>query len=421
MPRRILLASIEAGAGHNMLRDSLASALRRADPEHRSFEPVSWTSADSSEQRFYAFCVHHFTRLQGTVFNLTGQRWAMEVGMWLTPRLQREARALLSESRFDAILSTHALFTLILSRARAQLGVHVPLIGAVPDYGPPSNGYFPAAAHLRPDYLLVMGEDTLAHYRGEGVSEERLHLSGFLTREAFARVGHRMRTEPRAEARAALRDEVAAESPSFAALKLDRPTLLFLGGSAWTAKTEPVLRRVLADGALRASVNVVVVCGRDEAFQESLRAETDAGVHVFGYVSPAILAALMGLADIPVLGSLAPATLQELLETELGPLLLFHYIPGAERSHVSYLEAQRLGVYEPDPPAMLQVIREAVGMARVSPRIALVRDGYKDRARELRRRSVERAMALPAFLSRVCGEEPLGHRAAAEDASASAR
>jgi hypothetical protein len=60
-------------------------------------------------------------------------------------------------------------------------------------------------------------------------------------------------------------------------------------------------------------------------------------------------------------------------------------------------------------------------MARVSPRIALVRDGYKDRARELRRRSVERAMALPAFLSRVCGEEPLGRRAAAEDASASAR
>jgi len=199
---------------------------------------------------------------------------------------------------------------------------------------------------------------------------------------------------------------VVAEAPGFATLKLDRPTLLFLGGSAWTAKTEPVLRRVLADSALRSSVNLVVVCGRDRRFQELLAPLSVQGVHVFGYVSPAILAALMGLADIPILGSLAPATLQELLETELGPLLLFHYIPGSERSHVSYLEAQRLGVYEPDPPAMLQVIREAVGLVRISPRTALVRDGFRERARELRRRSVERAMGLPQFLARVCDLPP---------------
>ena len=417
MTRRIFFGSIEAGAGHNMLRDSLVSVLRRVDPEHRSFEPVSWKSADRSVQRFYEICVHHFTRLQGTIFTFTGQRWAMEVGMWLTPLIQHEARALLTEGRFDAMVSTHALLSIILARARAQLGLHVPIVGAVPDYGAPSRGYFPPSPSLQPDYLLVMGEDTLAHYRGLGVSEDRLHLSGFLTREAFARVGHRMRTEPRAEARLALRAEVAQETPGFAALNLDRPTLLFLGGSAWTAKTEPVLRRVLADGALRASVNLVVVCGQDGRFREALAPEAAAGVHVFGYVSPAILAALMGLADIPILGSLAPATLQELLETELGPLLLFHYIPGAERSHVSHIEAHRLGVYEPDAPAMLQIIREAVGMARVSPRVSLVRDGFRDRARELRRLSVERAMQLPGFLSRVCGESRLRRDAVAAASS----
>jgi hypothetical protein len=99
--------------------------------------------------------------------------------------------------------------------------------------------------------------------------------------------------------------------------------------------------------------------------------------------------------------------------------LLFHYIPGSERSHVSYLEAQRLGVYEPDPSAMLQIIREAVGLAHVSPRMALVRDGFKDRARELRRRSVERAMGLPKFLARVC-DQPLSRQASPDSASATA-
>jgi hypothetical protein len=69
---------------------------------------------------------------------------------------------------------------------------------------------------------------------------------------------------------------------------------------------------------------------------------------------------------------------------------------------------------------MLQVIREAVGLARVSPRVALVRDGFRDRARELRRRSVERAMGLPSFLARVCGE-PLGRDARADAESAPVR
>jgi hypothetical protein len=99
--------------------------------------------------------------------------------------------------------------------------------------------------------------------------------------------------------------------------------------------------------------------------------------------------------------------------------LLFHYIPGSERSHVSYLEAQRLGVYEPDPSAMLQIIREAVGLARVSPRMALVRDGFRDRARELRRRSVERAMGLPKFLAQVC-DRSLRHGGSMDRASTTA-
>ena len=235
MPRRVLLCSLEAGAGHNTLRDSFVGVLRRADPEHRAFEPVSWTSADSSVQRFYALCVHHLTRFQGTVYELSRQRWAMEVGMWLTPRLQREARALLGGNRFDVVLSTHALLTMVLARARRSLRLPVPLIGAVPDYGAPSESYFPPSPELQPDYLLVMGEDTLAHYRGEGVPEDRLHLSGFLAREAFTRVGTRLRTEPRGVVRASLRDDVAQEFPSFASLRIDRPTLLFLGGSAWTA------------------------------------------------------------------------------------------------------------------------------------------------------------------------------------------
>jgi hypothetical protein len=174
-------------------------------------------------------------------------------------------------------------------------------------------------------------------------------------------------------------------------------------------KTEPVLQAVLAHPELRGAANLVVVAGRDRAFETRLRADTDNGVHVFGFVAPEVLAALMGLADVPVLGSLAPATLQELLEVGLGPLLLFHFIPGSERAHVGYIESQRLGVYAPETTEMLRLVREVLGLLPASEQLARARDGFRERARLLRSRSMERALQLPRFLEQMLESSPVSH------------
>jgi hypothetical protein len=290
---------------------------------------------------------------------------------------------------------------MIFAQVRRELGLTTPLVLAVPDYGIPPTGYHPPLPALRSDALIVMEESTLEHYRSLGVPDDRLHLSGFLTREPFVRVGARLRAEGQDTARATFKAEVVAAEPDFARFDLSRPTLLFLGGSAWTVKTEPVLEAVLADGELREAANVVVVAGRDRAFEARLRARPAAGLHVFGFVAPEILAALMGLAQVPVLGSLAPATLQELLEVGLGPLLLFHFIPGSERAHVGYIDGQRLGLYVPDTSGMLHRIREMLDLETPSDQLARARDGYRERARLLRSRSVERALQLSRFLEQM--------------------
>ncbi len=401
MTRRVLLASLNAGGGHHALRDSFAAALARADPDRQQLEPVVWTSADRFIDWFYSVCVRFLPRFQGTIVDLSSRRWALRTAMALSPQLHAEAVAYLRAHRLDLLVTTHPVQAIMFAQVRHELRLQMPLVGAVPDYGVPASGYYPALPRLRADALIVMEESTLEHYRALGVPEERLHLSGFLTREPFVRVGARLRGEGRDTARAALRAEVAATDPAFEAFDLQRPTLLFLGGSAWTVKTEPVLEAVLADGGLREAANVVVVAGRDRAFENRVRARAGTGLHVFGFVAPDVLAALMGLADVPVLGSLAPATLQELLEVGLGPLLLFHFIPGSERAHVGYIESQRLGLYVPGPAEMLRNIRAVVGLEPASDALAQARDGFRERARLLRTRSVERALQLPRFLERM--------------------
>jgi hypothetical protein len=397
---------MNAGGGHHALRDSFDAVLQRVDPARETLDPVVWTSADRKVDWFYSVCVNYIPRFQARVVEISGQRWAMETAMRLAPQLLREATALLESQHFDLITTTHPLQCMVFKRAREALGLTTPLVTAVPDYGAPPGGYYPAFPGLRPDALIVLEESTVEHYRSLGVPEDRLHLSGFLTREPFVQVGARLRSEGRDGLRLALRAEVTEAHPAFAGFALDRPTLIFLGGSAWTAKTEPVLEAVLADPALRQAANVVVVTGRDADFEARLRAKEGNGLHVFGFVSPKVLAALMGLADVPVLGSLAPATLHELLEVGLGPLLLFHFIPGSERPHVGYIENQRLGIYEPGVQPMLASIRELLGLASASDTLARAHDGFRERARLLRTRSVERALQLPRFLERMA-EVPL--------------
>ena len=393
---------MNAGAGHNALRDSFAASLEQADAG-RLINPVVWTSADRFVDSFYAFCVRHLPRSQGTIVKLSGWPLALAAAMRLSPWMQREATDLLRSESFDLLVTTHPLQALIFGRARHLLGLASPVVCAVPDYGVPAPAYYPLRAGLRPDALIVMEESTLDHYRGLGVPENRLHLSGFHTREPFVRVGARLRNEPRLAVRERLRAEVATSHPRFLRFRLDRPTLLFLGGSAWTAKTAPVLRAVLAEPDLRALANLVVVAGRDAAFEARVRALEGENLHVFGFVAPAVLAGLMGLADALVLGSLAPALLQELLEVGLGPLLLLHVIPGSEWPHVRYIESQRLGVYEPHTPHMVRLIREMLGLLPASERLTLARDGFRERARFIRTLSVERALRLPQFLLQMAG------------------
>ena len=400
MTRRVLLASLNAGGGHHALRDSFATALAR-DPEQPRLDPRVWTSADHFIDRFYSVCVRFLPRFQGKIVELSGQPWAVKTAMALSPQLRTEALSLLRREQFDLLVTTHPMQSMTFAEVRRELGLATPLVLAVPDYGVPATGYHPPLPALRSDALIVMEESTLEHYRSLGVPEDRLHLSGFLTREPFVRVGARLRAERRETARAALKAEVVAAQPDFARFDLSRPALLFLGGSAWTVKTEPVLEAVLADPALREAANVVIVAGRDRAFETRLRSRAADGLHVFGFVAPEVLAALMGLAEVPVLGSLAPATLQELLEVGLGPLLLFHFIPGSERAHVGYIDSQRLGLYQPDAGEMLHRIREVLGLEVPSNQLARACDGFRERARLLRSRSVERALQLPRFLERM--------------------
>ncbi|MBM7119033.1 hypothetical protein [Archangium primigenium] len=420
--KRILFASLPVGGGHLALRDSLRTALALGAPGTEPFEPHTFDSQDTRLRGIYEFCVHRAPWLQRLQYSVTDLRATLPLLASTTPVLQAEVQAELARVRPDAVVATHFLLSALFVRARKRLGLDVPVVNAIPDYGEPVEVFAPRGAH-RLEGIIVMAPHVRERLLERGTyPASRVHLSGFLPREPFQRVGREIGAAPRLsrERRAALLESVRQEYPEARGLDATRPTVVFLGGSAWTEKTGPVLERLLRTPSLHERLNVVVVCGGNARFHETLTARVAALPHVvpFGFVDAHLLARLMAVADVPVLGSLAPATLHELMETRCGPLLLFHVIPGSEDSHPEYIVEQELGLFEPHPDAMLDLVAQATGLLPPGPRVAPLQGVCAERMRALREENVERARHLGGFLLRLMGQETgpwAPHPATAQD------
>ena len=406
-PLRVLFASVAAGGGHHTVRDALVRATQAADPRGERIAVSSWTS-QAGFDNFYRWCVQH--GWQWLAYLPT--RWfsfAAWVAAFSNPKLLRECVALLRRAPPDVVVSTHLILTAALQLARWWVGASTRVVGVVPDYGVPDRGFFPRVALFRPDVTWVNGEDTYA-FAAPRAAPGEVELLGTLVAEDFTRVREQL---ARAGGRTvALKRQwqaaVAVDWPRVAGLDVTKPTVAFYGGSGFAGQARPVMEALLARDDVGARFNVVVLCGRDEALRASLDAVYGhrAGFAVLGFLPHAKLAALYGLTDVPVMGSIAHSSLQELLETATGPLLVFHVIVGTEPPYLDYLAKHRLGTYEPDAARMAALVLEAVGVTS-GARWAPLAGGFTARAWALRDASRERAARVADCVLRAARRQEL--------------
>ena len=404
--KRVLLGSMSVGGGHNALRDSFVASLKATDPQGTAFEPIVFDSVDTRVSRFYESTVHLAPTVQRVVFDMGRTRWGVRLSVLLNGPILREAMQALRDHQPDVVVSTHFLLSLMFAKARRALGMEVRVVNAIPDYGASTLAFYPRAEDIRPDYVIAMDRFTHQHLvRERGIPLARTHLSGFVPRPVFLDVAKQLNGggSLALNRRMALQRTLAAQHPQLERLDPRRKTLIFLGGSAWTSKTLPVIERLLATPEFLETVNVVVVSGKNEEFLATLRAQVGANPRfsLFGFVAPKVMAQLLALADFPVLGSLAPASMHELLEMRCGPLFLFHYIPGSEDPHAPYIREHEIGIYEPNPSRMVALLQQATGFTAASPELARLLEVFPARARAIRADHLQRARQLGAFLMQV--------------------
>ena len=192
MKKRILLATMPVGGGHTALRDSLHTALASRAAEGHALELLDFDSRDTKVSGFYDFCIHRAPWIQSVLFSMGHSRYALSPSVMLHPELEAEARHALRQHRPDLVVCTHFLQSATFVRARRQLGLDLPIVGAIPDYGEPTEIFAPSHPAYRLDALVVMVPQVRERLRARGhYPLSRVHLSGFIPREPFLEMGRR--------------------------------------------------------------------------------------------------------------------------------------------------------------------------------------------------------------------------------------
>ena len=133
-------------------------------------------------------------------------------------------------------------------------------------------------------------------------------------------------------------------------LELNRPTVLIMGGGEGMKRVFDIAR-TLAQTVPR--VQLLIIAGRNKALKDKLEATAwEIPAQIYGFVDN--VPELMKASDI-LITKAGPGTISEAFVAGL-PTLIFGYIPGQEKSNVTYVQERQAGVYAETPEKIAQLV-----------------------------------------------------------------
>ena len=338
----LLFLVADTGAGHRMSAAAVARRLGDLYPGRFSvhvLDPFN-DAAPPPVGRIvglYSPVIRHAPWLWGALFHATDSAAAVAtlrstVLRVVEPGLRRFVRSL----RPAAVVSFHPLLNHVAARVLRRLEPpHVPLVTVITDLVDVHAAWVCRQA----DAVVTASPSGVDRCRRAGVAAEACHDLGLPVDAAF---GGTASADRRRAAREAL------------GLDPERFTVLLTGGGEGSGG---LYRRVRALAAAEMPLQLVAVCGRNQALRArllNLACAPGVRLRVEGFV--ANMPQWLRAADLAV-GKAGPGAIAEALVSGV-PLLLTAYVPGQERGNVGYVVASGAGRYVPGVREMVDAVRE---------------------------------------------------------------
>src|SRR5947209_14029405 len=329
-PKRLLFLFSDTGAGHRAAAEAVAAALQLRYPNRfmiDCFDPMADQRVVAGRlTALYGPITRHVPILWGFAYNLTNVKPTVRLFQHAVGRgLRRKLRGAL-EPRPALVASFHPLLNHV---AVDVMPYGVPRITVITDW----VDFHEAWTDLKADCIICPSEAAYDLCRRRGVPAERLVKAGLPIHPRFQDAIRGFSDKRSMRLRLRLRPHA--------------PTVLLAGGGDGT---EPLRKYAAALARSPLDIQVLAVCGRNQALAEGIRQDNHSGVHVFGFVDnmPELL-----LASDLLVTRAGPGMIAEGLACGC-PLLLTGYLPGQEEGNVKEVIDRGLGRYVPRPDGLVE-------------------------------------------------------------------
>jgi 1,2-diacylglycerol 3-beta-galactosyltransferase len=246
----------------------------------------------------------------------------------------------------DLIIAVHPLLQEAPLKIMARQKHQVPFITVITDLA----AFHPSWFHPEVSLCFVPNESAYRQALKAGLRPAQVRQCGLPIRPAFAQP-----PRPKDE----LRRELGMDSSV--------PAVLLAGGGEGMGPVGTIAQAVAArlaakgQGRDRPAGQLVVICGRNRKLEERLNSlPWPIPTRINGFVDN--VPDWMAACDC-IITKAGPGTIAEAMARGL-PMLLSGYIPSQETENVSYVVENGIGVYNPDPEQIAELVSQWLGTGR---------------------------------------------------------
>jgi UDP-N-acetylglucosamine:LPS N-acetylglucosamine transferase len=352
-PQRHLFLYLKTGGGHAAPARAVAAALRDAHPD--LVDPVLADGLAEapgfvraaiedgyrllqSRARWYYALIYFFNKIPPIA-------WinAALVSHFVRPYLER----LIAEQRPDKIVIFHFLLIKPVRQILQRMGQRASTLVVVTD---PFTAH-PFWFHDKEQHFIVFSERLRRFCLGRGIAEDRIAVFPFIINDKFV-------VSPRAAGPAEMKKRIGVD-PS-------QRLVLIAGGGDGIPNGVRIVKHLLKQ---HPAYSIAVVCGNNKGLHKKLTAlrekQSVAQLKIFGFVDN--IHELLHAADL-VITKCGASMCMEILQSNRVPLIS-SYLWEQEKGNMEFLTAGRMGIYEPKPAHLPQLVNKLFAEPEVVDRM----------------------------------------------------
>lgn len=306
----ILILTTHTGGGHLNLAQSLKGLLE----EHYEVAIANPQSAMVGDS--YTFMIRHFLPFLTWQYSFTDSKFA---ALWLhrvlTPFSQGRFLNMIEHVQPQLIITTHAMLSYTTARAIERLPKRVPLVFQLTDLGQLHMTWF---TEKKADAYLAPSREIFEQAQKQGISSNRLHITGRPIRRQFLEVPQDVRSE------------------TLAAFGFDPAifTIFLQGGANGSAGADRTIEILLS---MEIPVQIMLAVGDNQRM--AARYAGSKQVRTLPFTQN--IAPYMAAADV-IAGKAGASFITEAFMVEK-PFLATAFIPGQEAANLQFIERHNLG------------------------------------------------------------------------------